>query len=60
MIDKTQPVVEEIEKLKQSIQDKQKHKALLDQGIAYDKGKLKLAEKYLSTLTKDADPKKEN
>jgi hypothetical protein len=60
MEDRTQPVRDEIAGLEQSIKDKEKHKNLLSQGIEYDKGKLKLAKKYLESLTKDADTKKEN
>jgi hypothetical protein len=54
MTDRTQPVLDEIANLEQSIKDKEKHKDLLSQGIKYDEGKLKLAKKYLESLNKEA------
>jgi hypothetical protein len=58
--DRTQPILEEIEKHEYSIKDKEARMKLLAQGIKYDKDKLRLAKKYLESLTKDADTKKEN
>jgi hypothetical protein len=55
-----QPLKEEIEKHEYSIKDKEARMKLLAQGIKYDKDKLRLAKKYLESLTKDADTKKEN
>jgi hypothetical protein len=55
-----QPLKAEIETYEYAIKDKQSRINLLNQGIKYDKDKLKLAKKYLESLTKDADTKKEN
>jgi hypothetical protein len=55
MTDRTQPVLDEIALHEQSIKDKEKHMALLAQGIKYDKDKLKLAKKYLESLTKEKE-----
>jgi hypothetical protein len=53
MEDRTQPVRDEIAGLEQSIKDKEARMSLLKQGIKYDEGKLKLAKKYLESLTKE-------
>jgi uncharacterized protein HemY len=55
MEDRTQPVLTEIAQHEESIKEKKAKMKLLSQGIKYDEGKLKLAKKYLESLTKDAD-----
>jgi hypothetical protein len=55
MEDRTQPVLTEIAQHEDAIKEKKAKMKLLQQGIKYDEGKLKLAKKYLESLTKDAD-----
>jgi hypothetical protein len=50
-----QPLKAEIETYEYAIKDKQARINLLNQGIKYDKDKLRLAKKYLESLTKEKE-----